>query len=255
MLLTVDIGNTNVTLGIFRGRELLFTSRLATDHSKTEDQYAVELMSVFRLYHVDRTSFEGAVISSVVPSMDRTFRHAVGKVSGVVPLVVGPGTRTGVNIRIDNPAQLGADLLVGAVAAIERYGAPCVIWDLGTATTVSAVDKTGAFCGGAIMPGLATSFRSLSANASLLPQISLEAPARVIGTNTTESMRSGAVYGTASMLDGMNRRIFDEWGYTAPVVITGGLGRDIASHCAYEPVYDDDLLLQGLRLIYEKNRK
>lgn len=253
MLLTVDIGNTNITLGLFQGETLVLTSRLATDHAKTEDQYAIDLMSIFRLNHID--TFSGAIISSVVPSLDRTFRYAIQKVTGVTPLLVGPGTRTGMNIRIDNPAQLGADLLVGAVAAADRYGVPCIVWDLGTATTVSVVDAAGDFRGGAIMPGVATSLNSLSSAASLLPRISLEAPEHTIGTNTIDSMRSGAVYGTAAMLDGMNTRILDELAQEATVVITGGLGREIASHCRYQPIYDDDLLLHGLRLIYEKNRK
>lgn len=254
MLLTVDIGNTHITLGVFRGDDLLLESRLATDPTRTEDQYAIELKDILRLYGVDQVSFKGAIISSVVPTLDRVFRLAVEKVTGVAPLTVGPGTKTGVNIRIDNPAQLGADLLVGAVAAIAKYGAPCIVWDLGTASTASVVDKDGAFRGGAILPGVITSLNSLASAASLLPQVSLEKPAHAIGTNTIDCMRSGAVYGTAAMLNGINRRFFDELGYEAPVIVTGGLGRDIVPHCDYAPIYDSDLLLHGLRIIYEKNR-
>lgn len=255
MLLALDMGNTNITIGVFNGKQMIFESRVATDRTKMEDQYAVELMDIFRLYHVDCHQFEGAIISSVVPPLDTAIRRAVKKVTGVTPLIVGPGTKTGVDIRIDNPAQLGPDLLVGAVAAVSRYGYPCIIWDLGTATTVSVVDKDGKFLGGAIMPGIGTSLESLIDKASLLPRISIEAPAHVIGPNTTECMQSGAVYGTAAMMEGMCDRIEQELGGPAAVIATGGLGREIAPHCRRSVVYDDDLLLEGLRLIYEKNKK
>ena len=254
MLLTVDMGNTNITLGVFCERELLFESRIATDHAKTADQYAVELQSVLRLNEVDLRDFDGAIISSVVPALDHSLSDAVKRVTGVTPLMVGPGIKTGINIRIDNPAQLGADLLTGAVAAVTKYGAPCIIWDLGTATTVSVVDASGAFRGGAIMPGVRTSYNSLSANASLLPRISLEAPSHVIGPNTVDCMRSGAVFGNAAMMDGMNQRIWEELGCDAPVIATGGLSREIVSQCRTPVTYDGTLLLEGLRLIYEKNR-
>ncbi len=254
MLLALDMGNTNITIGVFEGSRLLLESRVATDDTKMEDQYAVELMDILRLYHVDAANVDGAIISSVVPQLDRTLRHAVKKVTGQTPLMVGPGTRTGLNIRIDNPAQLGPDLLVGAIAAIAQYGAPCIIWDLGTATTVSVVDEKGDFRGGAIMPGVATSFESLTNRTSLLPRIRLEAPAHVIGTNSNDSMQSGAVFGLASMVDGMCDRIEEELGGPATVIATGGLGREIVPHCRHRIAYDDKLLLEGLRLVYEKNR-
>ncbi len=255
MLLALDMGNTNITIGVFDGERLLFESRLATNHQKTEDQYAIDFMDIFRLYRIAADQFDGAILSSVVPGLDRPVRHAVEKVTGIRPLQVGPGTKSGINIRIDNPAQLGADLLVGAVAAMARYGAPCIIWDLGTATTVSVLDKTGAFLGGAIMPGVGTSFDSLISRASLLPRISMEAPAHAIGANSIACMQSGAVYGTAAMLDGMCDRIEAELGYPAQVIATGGLGRDIVPHCRRHIEYNDTLLLDGLRLIFEKNRK
>jgi type III pantothenate kinase len=168
---------------------------------------------------------------------------------------VGPGTKTGINIRIDNPSSLGADLLVGAVAAVDAVGYPCIVWDLGTATTVSVVDKDGAFRGGAIMPGINTALNSLTNNTSLLPQISVDAPDKVIGSNTISCLQSGAVYGNAAMMDGMNARIMEELGYEAPVVVTGGLGREIAPQCRSRVQYIGELLLDGLRLIYEKNKK
>ncbi len=255
MLLVLDMGNTNITLGIFEGKTLRLQSRIATDHTKMEDQYAVELMDLLRLYKLEATGFSGAVISSVVPQLNHALCGAVKKVTGVQPLLVGPGTKSGINIRIDNPASLGADLLVGAVAAVDRVGAPCIIWDLGTATTVTVVDKSCAIRGGAIMPGVVTGVTSLTERASLLPSVSVDTPDSVIGSNTIACLQSGAVYGTAATIDGMNRRIVEELGYTAPVVITGGLARQIAPHCAGELLYVEELLLDGLRLIWEKNRK
>lgn len=254
MLLTLDLGNTNLTVGAFRDDTLVCECRIATDRTRTGDQYAVDLLALLRLYGISESEIDGAILSSVVPGLDKVLSDAVKRVTGVTPLLVGPGVKTGMNIRIDNPAQLGADLLVGAVAAVAKYGAPCIIWDLGTATTVSVVDGDGAFRGGAIMPGVGTSLDSLVNRASLLPRIRVEAPAQVIGTNTTDSMRSGVVFGTAAMLDGMCDRIAEQLGTAATVVVTGGLGEEITSHCRHEAVYDGRLLLDGLRLIYTKNR-
>ncbi len=254
MLLTLDLGNTNLTVGVFRGEELVCECRLATDRARTGDQYAVELLSILKLHDITPRDIHGAILSSVVPGLDAVLCTAVERIIGIEPLLVGPGIKTGMNIRIDNPAQLGADLLVGAVAAVQKYGYPCIVWDLGTATTVSAIDSQGAFRGGAIMPGLSTSLDSLVSNASLLQRVHIKAPERAIGTNTSDSMRSGAVYGTAAMMDGMCDRIEEELGVKATVVVTGGLGREIASVCRREAVYDDRLLLDGLRLIYDKNR-
>lgn len=255
MLLALDMGNTNITIGVFEGERLLLESRLATDYTKMEDQYAVELLDILQLYRVDAARIDGAVISSVVPPLDGIMRHAVKKVTGQTPLMVGPGVKTGLNIRIDNPAQLGSDLLVGAIAAIVQYGTPCIIWDLGTATTLSVVDETGAFRGGAIMPGVATSFESLTNRTSLLPRIRLEAPPHAIGTNSNDSMQSGAVYGSAAMIDGMCDRVLAELGCAdAPIIATGGLSHEIIPHCRHTIIYDDKLLLEGLRLIYNKNR-
>ena len=255
MLLVLDMGNTNITLGVYKGKHLLLQSRIATDPTKMEDQYAVELMDLLRLYKLEADGFSGAIIASVVPPLNHALCGAVKKVTGLIPLLVGPGTKTGINIRIDNPASLGADLLVGAVAAVDKVGYPCIVWDLGTATTVSVVDKDGAFRGGAIMPGVMTALNSLARNTSLLPHISVDTPDRVIGANTTACLQSGAVFGTAATLDGMNARIVAELGYDAPVVGTGGLGREIAPHCITPETYVGELLLDGLRLIWEKNQK
>ncbi len=254
MLLTLDLGNTNLTAGVFDGEDLVCECRLATDRARTEEQYAVELLLVLQLHHISPDAIDGAILSSVVPGLDAVLCAAVQRATGVQPLTVGPGIKTGINIRIDNPAQLGADLLVGAVAAVHKYGAPCIVWDLGTATTVSAIDENGAFRGGAIMPGVATSLDSLISHASLLPRVHLEAPKHAIGTNTGDSLRSGSVLGTAAMMEGMIDRIEQELGTPATVIVTGGLGREIAAACRRKTVYDNHLLLDGLRLIYQKNR-
>lgn len=255
MLLVLDMGNTNITLGVFDGARLLLQSRIATDRKKMEDQYAVELMDLLRLYKLEAEDFAGAIVSSVVPPLNHALCGAVQKVTGLTPLLVGPGTKTGINIRIDNPASLGADLLVGAVAAVERVGYPCIVWDLGTATTVSVIDREGAYRGGAIMPGVMTGLDSLARSTSLLPHISVDAPPAAIASNTIACLQSGAVYGTAAMMDGMNQRLMEELGYEAPVVVTGGLGREIAPQCRTRVEYVNELLLDGLRLIYEKNKK
>ena len=255
MLLVLDMGNTNITLGVYEGKKLLLQSRIATDRTKMEDQYAVELMDLMRLYKLESAAFSGAILASVVPPLNHAICGAVKKAVGVTPMLVGPGTKTGLNIRIDNPSTLGADLLVGAVAAVDAVGYPCIVWDLGTATTVTVVDKDGAFRGGAIMPGIGTGLNSLAAGTSLLPQISVDAPDKVIGSNTIACLQSGAVYGNACMIDGMNSRIVEELGYDAPVVVTGGLGREIAPQCRTKVQYISELLLDGLRIIYEKNKK
>ncbi len=255
MLLVLDMGNTNITVGVFDGDRLLVESRLATDFRKMEDEYAMKLADILRLYDLRREDIDGAIFSSVVPSLDRALRNAVRKVADVTPFQVGPGIKSGINIRIDNPAQLGADLLVGAVAAVARYGAPCLLWDLGTATKVSVIDRDGAYRGGAILPGVRTSLDSLSRAAALLPAVSIEVPPAVIGTNTVDCMASGTVFGTASIIDGMSDRIEDELGYPATVVATGGLAAEIVPQCRRKIVHDPALLLHGLRLLYQKNQK
>ncbi|MBE6756919.1 MAG: type III pantothenate kinase [Ruminococcaceae bacterium] len=255
MLLVLDMGNTNITVGVFDGDRLVVESRLATDYRKMEDEYAMDLMDILRLYHLHREDIDGAIFSSVVPSLDRALRNAVRKVTEIEPLQVGPGVKSGMDIRIDNPRQLGADLLVGAVAALAKYGAPCLLWDLGTATKVSVIDKNGAFRGGAIMPGVRTSLDSLSNATALLPTVSIDVPASVIGTNTVDCMASGTVFGTACTIDGMSDRIEAELGYPVNVVATGGLAGEIVAQCRREIPYDSSLLLDGLRLIWLKNQK
>ena len=253
MVLTLDMGNTNITMGAFEKGKLVFDSRIATDRSMMEDQYAVLIMDIMRLYGISGSDFDGAILGSVVPVLDRCLSSAIFKVTGKIPIKIGPGTKTGVNIRIDNPAQLGADLLAGAVAGVSEYGSPCMIWDLGTATKVSVVDKNGTFSGGSIMPGVMTSLNSLVQSTSLLPNIGIDAPKQIVGKDTVSAMQSGIVFGTAAMIDGMIGRIENELGYSLSIVATGGFSKNIVKHCNRKIILDENLLLHGLRILYEKN--
>ena len=253
MLLTIDIGNTNITFGAYDGDSLLFTARLATQTKNTDDQYAVAIKNLLSLYCVDVEEIEDAIIASVVPSVAFSVSNAVSKLFHIVPLMLGPGVKTGLNIKIDNPAQLGADLVAGAVGALESYNMPCVVIDMGTASTISILDRNGTFIGGSIAAGVRLTLKALTENTAQLPSIPIEAPESVIGTNTVECMQSGLVYGTAAMIDGLLERIEDELGEIPTVVATGGLSKQIIEHCKTNIIYDENLLLEGLRAIYEKN--
>lgn len=253
MLLAVDIGNTNITLGTFSESSLSFTARLATNSNMTSDQYAIEIKNILALHGLDYKEIKASIISSVVPVLSSTFKKAVATLCNITPLVVGPGLKTGLNIKIDNPAQLGADLVVGAVAAISRYPLPCVIIDMGTASTVSVIDKNGQFLGGVIAAGVRLTLKALAENTSQLPSVDITAPKSVIGKNTVDSMRSGLVFGAASMLDGLIERIADELQENPTVVATGGLSKEIITHCKKDIIYNENLLLDGLKEIYNKN--
>lgn len=254
MLLAVDIGNTNITLGVYEDDRLLFTSRLATDVRRTADQYAIEICDVLRLNDLSTDSIEDAAICAVVPAVCAAVSTAVTKLCNIVPLILGPGVRTGLNIKIDDPAQLGADLAAGAVGALAEYKMPCVVIDLGTATTISVLDRNGCFLGGSIAAGVRLTLDALTTRTAQLPAIHIEAPKSVIGKNTVDSMKSGLVMGTAAMLDGLLDRIEDELGEKPTIVATGGLSKDIIVHCKNSIIYNENLLLDGLREIYEKNR-
>lgn len=253
MLLAVDIGNTNITLGAFDSGVLAFTARLATETKKTADQYAVELKSLLSLECIGVEEIEDCIISSVVPSVGKSMSAAVSKLCHIVPLMLGPGVKTGLNIKIDNPAQLGADLVAGAVGALDAYTMPCVVIDMGTASTVSVLDKNGTFLGGVIAAGVRLTLKALTENTAQLTSIPIEAPPSVIGSNTVECMQSGLVFGTAAMIDGLLEKITEELGETPTVVATGGLSREIIAHCKNNIIYNENLLLDGLRAIYEKN--
>lgn len=255
MILAIDIGNTNIVLGCIEGKEILREARMATDVIKTSDQYCAELKAMLDLLEIKVSMIEGTIISSVVPPVLNSFKTAIIKLTGNTPLVVGPGIKTGLNILIDNPAMVGGDLIVGAVAALAEYQPPLLVIDMGTATTMIAIDAKGSFLGGSIFPGVKISAEALAGKTAQLPAISLEAPQKAIGRNTIDCMRSGLMMGTAAMLDGMVQRMEEELGSRATVVATGGIARFVLPMCRREMVYDKDLLLKGLRIIYENNRR
>lgn len=254
MLLAIDIGNTNITLGVYSEDVLCFTARLATAQGTTADQYAVEIKNILELHGLEFTKIEDCIVSSVVPSVGGAVCNAVSLLCDIVPLELGPGVKTGLNIKIDNPAQLGADLVAGAVGAISEYTLPCVVIDMGTASTISVIDKNGAYLGGVISAGVRLTLKALCENTAQLPSIDIVAPKSVIGSNTVDCMKSGLIFGTAAMIDGILDRISDELGEIPTVVATGGLSKEIISYCKNDIIYNADLLLDGLREIYEKNR-
>ena len=254
MILAVDVGNTNIVMGCLEDGKALFTARLATDRGKTADEYAILFSSILRMREIASSEVEGSILSSVVPALINVLKEALEKSIDKTPLVVGPGIKTGLHIAIDNPAQLGSDLAVGAVAALAKYPAPIILFDMGTATTMSVIDKDRRFIGGAIFPGVRISLEALSSRTSLLPGISLEAPKKSIGSNTIDCMQSGLIFGNAAMLDGMIDRAEEELGYPATIVATGGLARSIIPYCKHEIIFDDDMLLDGLWYIYQKNK-
>lgn len=254
MLLVFDVGNTNIKLGLFDGDDLVMIARTSTDASKTGDELAIEIKGIFEVYDFDITKVQGTIISSVVPQVLVSLKRAVKLLFKEEPLVVGPGLKTGINIRIDNPSSAGADLVTGCVGAAEMYKLPCIVISMGTATTVFVVDKEKSMIGGAIIPGVGTSLNALVKQGALLPSIAIQAPHRVIGKNTDECMRSGIVIGTASMIDGMIDRMQAEIGEECSLVATGGLAAEIVPSCAHKIELRDDLMLQGLKILYDKNK-
>lgn len=255
-ILAIDAGNTNVVLGCMQGDILRFTARVRTDRAKTEDEYALIIRNLFDLHQVERHSMDGAILACVVSELTDVLCRAVELVIKKRPLVVGAGLKTGLNIKIDDPAQLGADLVADAVAALEKFPKPLAIFDMGTANTMSVIDGQGRFLGGAIMAGPRLSVDVLSSRTSQLPRIELEAPPRVIGSNTVQCMQSGAIYGHAAMIDGLIDLVAQELGEPlASVVATGGLSAQIIPLCRHAIVLEENLMLQGLRIIYEKNQK
>lgn len=253
MILAIDIGNTNITIGGFYGEEMRFVARISTDATKTADEYSSQILHMLSLYGLDRAEVCGAIISSVVPPLTAIMSKAIKTVYGVDSLLVGPGIKTGISIHCDNPASVGADLICACVAAHYLHGSPSLIIDMGTATKMMVVDKSGAFIGVSIMPGVMMGLLGLSSGTAQLPQVSLDAPSRVIGKNTADCMKSGAIYGNAAMLDGMIDRFNEEYGEPLPVIATGGYSHAIIKHCKHKIELDDDLVLRGLHIIYKKN--
>ena len=255
MIIALDVGNSNIVAGCIEKGEILHIFRFQTETGRTDMEYAVKMRQMLELYNIDEKGFEGAIISSVVPPVTGALCSAVKILTGCDCLVVGPGIKTGLNVRIDDPGTLAGDLLVGSVAAMECYGAPVMVLDMGTATTLVAVDKNRSFIGGAIMPGIRLSMQALANGTSLLPDISISAPKKAIGTNTVDCMRSGLIFGTAAMVDGMIDRMRAELGYDCPVVATGGLAPTVTGYCKNQVICDDALLLKGLWIIWNKNKK
>jgi type III pantothenate kinase len=253
MLICADIGNSNITLGVFDGENLKFTARLATDTRRTSDQYAIEIRDIIHIYQIERNQITEAAVSSVVPTVGAAIEKAIEHLFNIKPITLGPGIKTGLNIKIDNPAQLGADLAAGAVGALAKYPTPCIIIDMGTATTLSVIDKNGAFLGGVIAAGIKLTMEALTSRTAQLPSVGLEAPKKVIGTNTNDCIKSGLIIGQAAMLDGMISRIENELGSPATVVATGGLAPEVIKHCTHKIILDDNLLLDGLKIIHDKN--
>ena len=255
MLLAIDIGNTNLVIGCVHDDKILFKARIATDRTRTSDQYGVEIKSMLEAYGVKRSDIEDCIISSVVPPVFNSVRTGVIKIIGKQPMVVGPGLKTGLNIHVDVPSQVGSDRIVIAVAALAEYKAPLLLMDLGTATTIEAVEPDNVYMGGVIIPCVRVSLDALTSRAAQLPGISLDQPKQVIGKNTVDCMRSGMMYGTAAMIDGLVERMEEELGHRCTLIATGGLAQFITPLCRREIILEKDLLLKGLNIIYKKNKK
>lgn len=253
MVLAIDIGNSNVTLGGFDGDDIAFTAHISTDTTATEDEYAVKILNILNLYGIDKTQINGSVMASVVPQLNVIIKNAVKFILGTETLTVGPGVKTGISIQCDTPSSVGADLICASVAAHFVHESPALIIDLGTATKMTVVNKKGAFIGTSIMPGVAMGLNALANGTAQLPKVSLDAPDSVVAKNTVDCMKSGIIYGNASMIDGMVERIKEEVGEDLSVYITGGYAPLILPYCKQKMILDKDLVLKGLNVIYKKN--
>lgn len=253
MLLAIDIGNTNIVIGCIRGEEILFDARIATDRARTSDQYGVEIKNMLEAFGVRREEITDCIISSVVPPVFNAVRTGVYKVIGREPLVVSHRLKTGLELCVDVPEQVGADRIVIAVAALKERPAPLILIDMGTATTIEVLEPPNRYLGGVIIPGVRISLDALTGRTAQLPGISLDRPGRVVSTNTVDCMRSGIMYGTASMLDGMIDRIREERGRDFSVIATGGISQFIVPLCRHEIALEKDLLLRGLNELFRMN--
>jgi len=256
VLLAIDIGNTTISVGLFGPEKTLhFLAVLDTDRRKTADQISIDLMNLFTLYRYDIRDVDSAIVCSVVPPLNFMMQKALTRLLGRPPMMVGPGVRTGLNIRIENQGQVGADIVANAVAALEKYPAPIVTIDMGTATTIGVISEGRNYEGGLLLPGVNISLDALSSRAAQLPAISLQHPKALIGKNTVDCMRSGIVYGTAGMLDGIVDRIREQFpNKELTVVATGGNAPVIVKYCRNKIIYDKYLLMEGLWTIHQKNQ-
>ena len=253
MIFAIDMGNTNIVIGCVDDKKTYFVERISTDKKKTALEYAVSFKTVFDLYGINPGDIDGAILSSVVPPLQSVIKEAVKMITGLEPIVVGPGVKTGLNIKMDNPKTVGADMIVDAVAAIEMFGAPLIVIDMGTATTLSVIDDKGSYVGGVIIPGVRLSMEALASSAGQLFRVSLDTPKKVIGKNTIDCIQNGLMVGNACGIDGLIDRIEEELGYTTTKVATGGLAKKIIPLCRKEITLVDDLLLRGLMIIYDRN--
>lgn len=255
MILTIDIGNSNIVIGGVVEDTICFEGRLRTDATKTSDEYCIDLKMLLEVYGYGRKDIEGTIIASVVPQVLNSMQTAIKKLTGRAALVVGPGLKTGLNIQIENPGQTGADLVVGAVAALREHKAPLIVVDMGTATTMMVLDKNSAFVGGCIMPGVKISLDALTDRTALLPGLQLDQPKKAIGRNTIDCMRSGIMLGAACMIDGMVQRMEEELGCETTVIATGGIAKFVVPMCRREIIYDKDLIVKGLAALYRDNKR
>lgn len=254
LLVLVDVGNTNTVFGVYQGDEMVESFRLSTDRERTADEYGSLLLPLFTRRGIDPMAAEAVVISSVVPPLYLTLDHLARRYFGQKPLFIEPGVRTGMPIRYDNPAEVGADRIVNAVAARERYGAPVIVVDFGTATTFDLVSAAGEYVGGIIAPGIMISAEALFAHASRLYRVDVRKPAELVGKNTAGAMQAGIYYGYIGLVDGILERLLDEIPGVKNVIATGGQAPLIAAGSKYIREVDPDLTLAGLKLIYERNR-
>jgi type III pantothenate kinase len=254
MLLTIDIGNTDTTLGVFKGEELRATWHMATSVHRRADEYGALLLNLLHQQGLDTSDVKAIALCGVVPPLISTFDELFQRYFHISPLVVGAGVKTGVRIRMDNPREVGADRIVNAAAAHRLYGGPVIITDLGTATTFDTVSKEGDYLGGAIAPGILTAAEALFTRAAMLPRVEMVRPEHAIGTNTTAAMQSGIIFGYVGLIEGMVARIQKELGEKAKVVATGGVAELVAKETAVIDVVNPHLTLIGLRLIYEMNK-
>ena len=259
MILAVDIGNTNIVVGCIKGEEICFVERMSTEATRTELEYAISFKNVLEMYGISIEQLDGGIISSVVPPVTNIVKRSVEKILNTEVMLIGPGVKTGLNILMDDPRQVGSDRIVNAVAVVHEYPVPAAIIDMGTATTICVVDEKKNYIGGAIIPGMRIAADTLTARTAQLPKISLEPPAKLIGKNTVDCMKSGLIYGHAGSIDGIIDRIIDCCGFgkngkpAAKLVATGGLSKVIIPFCRNRIETDPALLIRGLKYIYDKN--
>ncbi len=254
MLLVIDIGNTNIKFGLFNNDTLAHSWRLATDKKKTGDEYGASLRSLLDVAKIDPLSISGVIMSSVVPGINFTIEHMLEHYLKKTPLVVGPGIKTGLNIKLDNPRELGGDIICDCVSAFRRYGGPCIVMDFGTATTVSAVTENGEFLGGAICPGVKLSLDALTGQTAKLPNIELDIPPAAIGKNTIHSMQAGLLLGYVGQVEYLISRFKQEMAQpNIKVIATGGMSRTIGKLTPCIDIIDPLLTLEGLRILYNNN--